>query len=148
MPSLVLDASVALRWYLPMERDPEFEEIKRRITDRSDVALVPPHFYPEVFSGLFRRLHSPGDRQIMLRGAERALSDVQRLPLHVTAPSGLYEHALALGLEHALHRNGPDLVYLALADLLSVPCLTADARFVATLKPAHPLVHLLPTPPA
>ncbi len=121
----VLDASVALRWYLEEETNASVEAIHRRILEEPSLFAVPELFGYEVFSVLFR-VH-PIPRKTFLEGILPFLqSGVLRYPL----TAGVAQRAarfVGIGL------TGYDSMYAALAEELGACWLTFDARAHACL---------------
>jgi predicted nucleic acid-binding protein len=116
----VLDASVALRWYLKEEGNKSVEAIHRRILEEPALFAVPELFGYEVFSVLFR-VH-PKPWPTFQEGILPFLhSGVLRYPL----TEGVAQRAarfVGIGL------TGFDSMYAALAEELGACWLTFDAR--------------------
>ena len=135
--SLVLDASVAVHWFLSDEGERSASNILDRVTVRG--ALVPALFRWEFQSGLLR-----AERAHRLAGEEvDAALEVMRSLSIVVEPPG--EH-LVFGAELQLARHYAltlhDAAYLTLAVRHRVPLATLDAalaRAAADLR-----VELLP----
>jgi predicted nucleic acid-binding protein len=135
---IVVDASVVVKWFIP-----EVGSVAARALLSSSHELIAPELARvEVASALIRR----GIRQEMT-GADvgrtlhvwfRALADGQ-IVLLPNADDIEAAAKLALELQHPL----PDCLYLALAERLGVPLITADRVLARRAKPQAELVELL-----
>ena len=116
----VLDASVALRWFLLEEASERAEAVHRRLIDQPGSFAVPELFAFEVFSTMFR-VH-PRPREAFEEGVLPLLrSGILRYPL----TDGIARRAgrfVSLGL------SGYDASYAALAEELGAVWLTFDAE--------------------
>jgi predicted nucleic acid-binding protein len=115
----VVDASVALRWYLLEEHSENAESVRRRTVEEPALFAVPELFGYEVFSVLFRA--HPHPWQAFREGILPLLrSGILRYPLTDGAAERGARFA-ALGL------TGHDAMYAALAEELRACWLTFDA---------------------
>ncbi len=116
----VVDASVAVRWFLANEIHPHAEAVLEHLVYRPESFAVPELFCFEVFSVLCR-VHS--------RGPEAFLEGV--IPL---LEGGMFRHPMTTSLASqaerfiALGLTGYDACYVALAQTLQGVWLTFDAR--------------------
>ncbi len=116
----VIDASVALRWYLVEERSENAESVRLRLAEEPALFSVPELFGYEVFSVLSRAHPHPWEtfRQGIL---PLLRSGILRYPLtDMVAERGARFVTLGLG--------GYDAMYAALAEELGACWLTFDAR--------------------
>jgi predicted nucleic acid-binding protein len=76
-------------------------------------------------------------RLITIQEAETRLLELQTFPVTLSAGLNLVAPALKLALKigHPIY----DCIYLALAEELDVPLVTADQRFLKALQPHPPL---------
>lgn len=121
---MIIDASVAFKWLVPEEG-----------SDRAFALIgagqlnAPSLIFAEVGNALWKRMTreqiSPDS------GASAQLAALEQLVV-VHDDATLVPRALELGLHlgHAIY----DCVYLALAERLSLPLLTADAKFLARVR--------------
>jgi predicted nucleic acid-binding protein len=116
----VIDASVALRWYLAEERSERAEWVRLRIIEEPALFAVPELFGYEVFSVLSRA--HPHPWQTFREGILALLrSGILRYPLtDAAAERGV--RFVTLGL------TGYDAMYAALAEELGACWLTFDSR--------------------
>jgi predicted nucleic acid-binding protein len=134
---LVVDASVALKWYVP---EPDSDRA-RRILGGGDELIAPDLLVAEFGNILWKKV-----RRGELADAEAeeiAEQFTSRCPVLIR-PSGPYlRPALEIGLR--LQRTVYDSLYLALAVADGAQMVTADARLVHALDggPLAPFVRLL-----
>lgn len=116
----VLDASVALRWYLQEERSESAEAVHRRILEEPSLFAVPELFGYEVFSVLFRTHPRPWE-SFQVGILPFLQSGVLRYPL-TEAVAQRAARFVGLGL------TGYDAMYAALAEELGACWLTCDGK--------------------
>ena len=116
----VVDASVALRWFIEGERHENADAVLRRVVDHPEVFAVPELFGYETLAVLFRRHPRP------LMTFEEGI-----LPL---MQSGLLRYPLTASIARRAARfvgfglTGCDAVYVALAEELGALWLTFDGK--------------------
>lgn len=127
---MVVDASVAFKWFIPNEAEEDVPAAKALLVDHMEgrVAIaVPALLYYEVANILlFGRSRPPIDE------AAEALRDLYSLPFAVAAPDhDTADAALRLASDHGLSYY--DASYVALAETLDCNLVTADQRLVRRL---------------
>jgi predicted nucleic acid-binding protein len=136
---IVLDASVAVKWYLKEKGSEEADKLL--VGEQRPVA--PELIRAEVVAALCNqhRLYGKPKEQMALL-CERWSSDLQEMSLRLFDHAPLMEQAwnIALSYQHALY----DCIYLALAEQLGTPLVTADDAFVKKVKQRFPRAQLLP----
>jgi len=131
--SVVLDASVLIR--SAVSNEPAAREWVRLVEAGDVEGHVPDVAYAETVSGLAKYIRAdPLDRGL----AAEILEEVVQLPLVSHGHARFAVASLVLALELGL--SSYDASYLALAQSLDVPLVTADRRLAA----AAPLAELLP----
>ena len=122
---IVLDASAALDWLL---RTHAGVQIEKRIYARNET-LHSPHLLDLEVAQVLRRLVREGT--ISERRGDEALRDLLALRIN------RYPHFIFLSqIWHQRHNlSAYDAAYIALAERLSAPVITRDARLAAT--PGH-----------
>jgi predicted nucleic acid-binding protein len=105
---LVLDASVAVKWFLRSSANEDHVDVALNLLEQSVLGLIqfvePPHFVAEV-SAVLARLH-PG-------GALQNLNNLLALGVQVNDRPDVYECALQLAIRHRHHLF--DTLYHAVA---------------------------------
>jgi len=130
----VIDASVALRWYIEDERNANADAIHERVVEDPESFAVPELFGYEVFSVLFR-VH-PDPLKTFREGILPLLSSgILRYPL----TEGI-AHRAATFAEQGL--TGYDSFYVALAEELNALWLTFDSKAHTLVQDHHLSVDL------
>lgn len=125
---VVVDASVVLRWFVTQPGHEAAAAWLARFTAEPDLLIAPDLLRFEVFGGLCR-LQAPRDAG----WAERNFKRFDRLGLRVLpTPLPLFQRAAELS--QSVRMGGYDAVYLAHAEALGVPWLTADKRILKRLR--------------
>ena len=131
---LILDASIAIKFYVP---EASSERALEWLTREVDFA-VPDIFLVEVSQALLRHCR---ERRMTREDLDIAVRDLDHV---VDVPFGsgdLIIRALAIAhdLDHRLH----DCMYLALADRMDCALLTADERLVRKVRERAPDLRIL-----
>ena len=125
MMALIIDASVAFKWYVP-EAD---SHIALALLDRRDELVAPELILIEVINAMWARLRGQNKFRKSIVAASvalpRALDSIH--PLTDLLPRSL---ELAIELDHALY----DCTYLALAERMNSKLITADAKFLRKVE--------------
>jgi len=114
--SIVIDASAVVELVIGSDRAPEI----RRALAGAKTVLAPDHLNGETLSAL-RRLERRG---LPAQRATQAVADLRALPLKRVPTTPLLDRAWAL----RENVKPFDAIYVALAQSLRCPLLTADAR--------------------
>jgi len=118
---IVLDASVAVRWFVAEEVGREVAlEILDRIQVSPESFAVPDLFYVEMLNVLSRMTSNAKDLQRYVRG----LFDLGLVQIRVG--SKLLDRASVIAFENKI--SGYDALYVAVAESLSGTWLTGDIR--------------------
>ena len=124
---VVVDASVVLRWFVVQEGHQQAVDWLRRFVLDPDLLVAPDLLRFEVH-GALARLTPKRDAGWARRSFER----FDRFGIRTVSTDGkLFDRALALSAE--LRIAGYDAVYVAHAEALRVPWLTADRRVLRRL---------------
>jgi predicted nucleic acid-binding protein len=124
--TLVVDASVALKWFLADE--PHRAEAEG-VLHSGEPLIAPDLIIAETCNAAWRGVRAGRMRQTQAEAMARSLPGL--LDTLVPGPV-LAEQAIVIAgqLDHAVY----DCFYLALAGSLNVPLVTADARFLSKLN--------------
>lgn len=125
MSALIIDASVAVKWFLP---EPH-AHAARRVLNGQRTLLAPDLIWAEVGYVLWKRCQRA---EIAPEAAHRILQAFKRFPLETYAAKTLLEPAWALATQHRI--SVYDGLYLALAISRNGKLVTADRSFVEAIK--------------
>lgn len=130
----VIDASVALRWFLAQEEHPHADAVLQKVIDKPDFFIVPELFCFEIFSVLCRLHPSPIETYI-----EGVLPIIQSGIIRQPMTKDL---AVNAGLFTKKGLTGYDAAYAALAKEVKGIWLTFDQKAHNRIKDEG-LSHLL-----
>jgi len=120
----VIDASVAVKIFVPEVFSAEAQEIFTRFGSENDAELIVPDFFfiecANVFWKWVQRSAYPS------KGAKEHLRDLTSLDLTIIPAQVLADDALEIALKHQI--TAYDACYLAAAAQLQLPLLTADEK--------------------
>ncbi len=137
MNPLVLDASVAVKWFLPRAGEPLADEalaLLRRYADGEIEFMVPDLFWAEFSNVLWKAVRTG---RIVEKAATQALTDMLHYGLPTVGGPELAEDALAIALSTG--RTVYDAMYVALAVQRESSFVTADERVVNALATHWPV---------
>lgn len=125
----VVDASVGIKLFLVEPLADRADALFAVLTATPPARLyVPDLFYVECANILWKYVRRFG---YSAEAARQDAADLVRLSLQIVSTASLVEAALALALEHDL--TAYDAVYVALAQKLSLPLVTADEALIQRL---------------
>ena len=134
MPTpLVIDASVAVKWFLPEIH----AEAAARLLDGSDDLLVPDLIFPEIGNILWKRIRR---EELSPVQAKAVLEAFGALPLIVHASWPLVLPALEIAAQ--TQRTVYDSLYIALAAQENTVMVTADEHLYNSLQQTPFAKHL------
>ena len=137
MDLLVIDASVAVKWFLPPAGEPLVEEAWRFLGLYSEgrVGFVVPDFFWTECANVFWKAARRG--RLTADTADEALLDLMSTNLPTTPSRELLQSALdiAYGFQHSVY----DCVYIALAVRSRAQLLTADEKLANALAAHFPV---------
>jgi predicted nucleic acid-binding protein len=131
---VIVDASVVVKWFTTEA----LHEEARRLLTQSEPLLAPDILAVELANAMWAKTRRG---EIDAPEAERAIAAVsgRGLPeLRASAPLMLRAFELARTVDHPVY----DCVYLALAEALQMPLVTADGRFAAAAQHHGPITLL------
>lgn len=129
----VVDASVGIKLFLVEPLADEAHNLFAHLADVPPASFyVPDLFFVECANILWKYVwrfgYSPD-------AAKQDVADLVRLPVYLVSAADLVESALALSMLHRI--SAYDGVYVALAQQLSLPLVTADEALVHRLEGAR-----------
>ena len=133
--TVVVDASLALKWVVPADDSQIAQHLWTRWQDAGQSLIGPPIFRPEITNALYQMV-----RRAVVRAeeADEALSAL--LPVvSIHEPGQLYERALTIAGELGMGATY-DALYVALAEAERCELWTADRRLVRLAQPSFPKV--------
>jgi predicted nucleic acid-binding protein len=122
---VVVDASVALKWFVPEVSSAE----AARLLDGSFELWAPDLLFPEFGNILWKKI---ARGEIGRNEARDVAAALRRVPLGVCPSSGLLDAALEIAI--AYQRTVYDALYIALAVARGCALVTADARLARALS--------------
>lgn len=137
MTSVVVDASVAVKWCLPSLREELVAEAEELLASsrRDEVRfLVPDLFWVELANALWKAVRRA---EISSDNAESAMSFVRDLDITTLPSLDLVPQALNLAISQS--RTVYDSLYLALAMQSDSELITADERLANALAARFPV---------
>lgn len=120
MSRLVVDASVAVKWFLPEPHD----QAALRLWNEPHEIHAPDLLYPEVGNALWKRVQRG---EMAGEQAATTLTALTDLPLDIHPARPLIP--LAFEIAWRARRSVYDSLYLALAVFIDCPVVTADRAF-------------------
>lgn len=126
---IIVDSSVAIKWYLPDEYEDKALKIKSDFTSGNILIAIPLLFFYEI-SNILRTT----SRSLRIAGedAVRAYQDVLLLNFMAYSSKELFKSALEKSLEWQI--TAYDAAYVILAENLQIPLFTADEKLVKKAK--------------
>lgn len=137
MSLVVVDASVAAKWFLPAKGETLIEEAFRLLRQytKGEVRLVVPDLFWAELGNLLWRAMRQG--RCMKATAESALASLKDRKLPTVSTLALLD--LALGIATAFDRTVYDSLYVALALHSKAQLVTADERLANALAAQLPV---------
>jgi len=129
----VVDASVAIKWFVPEVH----AEAAARLLEGDNQLLAPDLLFPEFGNILWKKARLG---EIRVSEAREILRALEAVPLQVHTTQPLIESAfeIAYGLERSVY----DSVYLSLAVINECRMITADKKFYNVLKNSSLAEHI------
>lgn len=128
MRLLVLDASVAIKWYVPEDDSDKADSL----LDGRVLFFAPDLFFVEVAGALIRQHREYA--QLSEQDVRRAIDNVLRVGVETIPSASLVSHAVGLSLQ--MHHPVRDCFYLALAERWESVMVTADQQLLEKARRA------------
>lgn len=137
MKLFILDASVAVKWYLPRETEDLVDHALELLASykRRGIALAAPDLLWAEFGNVMWKAVRSG--RMSERDARIACQDMRAWELKIFDSQDLLESALTVALAH--RRTFYDSLYVALAVQSKTELITADERLVTALGSRFPV---------
>jgi predicted nucleic acid-binding protein len=126
----VVDASVAIKWYLP---EPNSADADRLLSGGFQL-LAPDLLFPEMGNILWKRVMRS---EITVQKAQLILRALESLPMNLRPASVLAENAMTVAC--GTKRSFYDSLYIALALMEDCSLVTADRKLFDAVKDAAPI---------
>jgi predicted nucleic acid-binding protein len=133
---LVLDTSVAVKFYLSEERREEALDLLSAVAENRASLLAPGTVQPELFNALWQQ-HRRG--HLSVEEVREYWSDFSVTSMDLYAPEDLMRRATAIAFETSAVVY--DALFLALAEDAGTAVITDDGRLLQTLE-GTPYAHL------
>ena len=137
MKKLVVDASVAAKWFLPAAHEPYSAEATHLLDEftSGEVHLMAPDLlWPEVGNLLWNSVRCG---RVSMEMASKAVEALEQMGIRSAPMQPLMAEAFSIA--SAFDRTVYDSVYVALALRSGVPLVTADERLVRALAGRFPI---------
>ena len=137
MTPFVLDASVAVKWFLsPNDEELTAEALAllRKFSQREALFIIPDLFWAEVASAFWKAIRLG---RFDKTSAQNAFSYLENCNLPVYSTALLLQNAFEIALAH--DRSVYDSLYVALAVQSHAPLITADERLANSLAAHFPV---------
>lgn len=134
----VIDAGVAVKWFIPEEDSAITHQLLERYLQGLDTPIAPDLLISEC-GNVFWRRQRQGD--ITAEEATESIDDLLTLDIPLVSVSNLVQSALRLAIQH--QRTVYDSLYLALSEERDCPLITADERFFNAVGSQFPNLQLL-----
>jgi predicted nucleic acid-binding protein len=134
---LVLDASVAVKWYLPRHDEPLVDAAFELLTQHAKEQIgfvTPDSFWAEFGNVMWKAVRQ---RRLLENDARLAISDLGKWRIGTVPLAGLLDEALRIAIANG--RSFYDSLYVALAVQSDLELITADERLVNTLAARFPV---------
>ena len=124
---LVIDANVALKWFIEEPRSPA----ARKILEKRAAFIAPDIFIPEICNVVWKKVKN---QEITAEQGQAIVTNVPTVLDHIVPSSEVAKRAfdLAVQFNHPVY----DCLYLALAERESITLITDDAKLVTVAKKA------------
>ncbi|MGL6337915.1 MAG: type II toxin-antitoxin system VapC family toxin [Waterburya sp.] len=125
----VVDASVAIKQYIPDPLSEKAKQLFEQLNYSDTEFFIPDLFYVELANIIWKYVRAG------LYAAEDVSADLaalRALPLQVVSCAELIEEATKIGIAHSI--TVYDSCYVALAQKVSAPLLTLDQKLVNALS--------------
>lgn len=138
MSDVVVDSSVVTKWVLPESDSAQAHRLMAETIRNGKRLVVLDLVFPEVTNAIWKHHHR---KLITLDQARQYLADLFACPTHVEAARSLMPFALEIAATHG--RAVYDAAFVALAQALALPGVTADEPLYNSVHSTFPQIVLL-----
>jgi predicted nucleic acid-binding protein len=135
MTDLIVDSSVAVKWFLPETYSAEASRILTEYDNGALSFMAPDFIYAEFGNVVWKKLIFQG---VDANAADTAIAKFQQLKISLTSTASLLDDAYRLAVTHK--RSVYDSLYLALSLRAGCRFVTADEKLVNAIGSAFPNV--------
>src|SRR5689334_17254556 len=135
MTLLVVDSSVAIKWFLNEPLADQALEILAAVERRDVETIVPDILHAEVANVFWKKHLFQGFAR---SDCEKYLCDFEALSLPFVPVTRLFQRAFELAVQY--RRSVYDILYVALAEREECRFITADERLLNAVSPSIPSV--------
>jgi predicted nucleic acid-binding protein len=138
MRAIVVDASVAAKWFLQEPHTTEALNILKRVLADELSLIAPDHIYAELGNVLWKRTTAG---TVPITDAQAFIADFLKIDMTLVSTADLLLDAYSLAIVH--QRSMYDSLYLALSQREQCELVTADAKLVNAVSSVMSNVVLL-----
>ena len=138
MSDLVVDSSVVAKWILPEADSAKAQQLIVQTADSGERLIVLDLVFPEVANAIWKRHRQ---QLINLSEARELLAALVRSPVEVEPAVSLIASAFEIAAKH--DRAIYDALFVALAEQLGLPGITADEPLFNAIHADFPRIVLL-----
>ncbi len=135
---IAVDASMAVKWVAPEEHSDKAKDLYRAAIEAGERLVAPPLLPIEVVNILRQKMRG-AQTSLTLREALQLVEQFMALPVELSVPDRLYQHALEMADKYGLPA-AYDAHYIALAELLGCSLWTDNRRLIRALGRQLPFV--------
>lgn len=129
MKQLIMDASVAIKWFFDESETDKARSFLRRLREKEVQMIVPELFYYEFANTCWKKVKK---KLASFDDASQALDQLMELPLTRYRDEELADVAFTNAAQYDI--SAYDGLYLALAELYVAPLVTADEDLLARCR--------------
>jgi predicted nucleic acid-binding protein len=138
MSDLVVDSSVAVKWFLPEPDSPKAVQVRNEVITAGGRLIVLDLVLAEVTNAIWNKHRQ---MKITILAAQQALADLQGFPMQRESAARLLDDAFDIAVKY--DRAVYDALFVALAQDLGVKGVTSDEPLYNTTHADFPQIVLL-----
>lgn len=138
MSDVVVDSNVIAKWILPEADSADAQRVLADAASQGDRLIAVDLAIPEVASAIWKQQRQ---KTITAAEADGFVDALLRAPIHITPATDLLKAAYAIAIRY--DRSIYDALFVALADRLDLPGITADEPLYHAVNKDFPRIVLL-----